>query len=121
MKYQIDAIKYGIDCINKNNGVIIADVVGLGKSVVASAIAYNLNIKRTIIIAPPHFVDQWNEYQQDFGLRGVKICSSGRIEELYKNHASDPNSSQQNRSAGNKRICRRFTIARDSISNSSRT
>lgn len=90
LKYQIDAIKYGIDCINKNNGVIIADVVGLGKSVIASAIAYNLNLRKTVIIAPPHLVDQWNEYQQDFGLRGVKVCSSGKIEELYKTYSSDP-------------------------------
>ena len=90
-KYQLDAIKYGVDCINKNNGVIIADVVGLGKSVIASAIAYNLNLRKTVIIAPPHLVDQWNEYQQDFGLRGVKVCSSGRIEELYKMYSSDPN------------------------------
>lgn len=91
LKYQLDAIKYGVDCINKNNGVIIADVVGLGKSVIASAIAYNLNLRRTVIIAPPHLVEQWNEYQQDFGLRGVKVCSSGRIEELYNAYASDPN------------------------------
>mgnify|MGYP002625090489 CR=1 FL=1 len=91
LKYQIDAIKYGVDCINKNNGVIIADVVGLGKSVIASAIAYNLDIKKTVIIAPPHLVDQWNDYQQDFGLRGVKVCSSGKIEELYKSYANDPN------------------------------
>ena len=91
LKYQLDAIKYGIDCINKNNGVIIADVVGLGKSVIASAIAYNLDMKRTVIIAPPHLVDQWNDYQQDFGLRGVRVCSSGKIEELYNTYASDPN------------------------------
>ena len=91
LKYQLDAIKYGIDCINKNNGVIIADVVGLGKSVIASAIAYNLDIKRTVIIAPPHLVDQWNDYQQDFGLRGVKVCSSGKIQDLYDAYASDPN------------------------------
>ena len=91
LKYQLDAIKYGVDCINKNNGVIIADVVGLGKSVIASAIAYNLNLRRTVIIAPPHLIDQWNEYQQDFGLRGVKVCSSGKIEELYNTYASDPN------------------------------
>ena len=91
LKYQIDAIQYGIDCINKNNGVIIADVVGLGKSIIASAIAYNLDIKRTIIIAPPHLVEQWNDYQQDFGLRGVKIYSSGKIEELYNTYSSDPN------------------------------
>lgn len=91
LKYQLDAIIYGIDCINKNNGVMIADVVGLGKSVIASAIAYNLDIKRTVIIAPPHLVDQWNDYQQDFGLRGVKVCSSGKIQELYNTYATDPN------------------------------
>lgn len=91
LKYQLDAIKYGVDCINKNNGVIIADVVGLGKSVIASAIAYNLDMKRTVIISPPHLVEQWNEYQQDFGLRGVRVCSSGKIEELYQAYAADPN------------------------------
>ena len=91
LKYQLDAIKYGVDCINKNNGVIIADVVGLGKSVIASAIAHNLDMKRTVIIAPPHLVDQWNDYQQDFGLRGVRVCSSGKIEELYNTYAADPN------------------------------
>lgn len=88
-KYQLDAIKYGLDCINKNNGVIIADVVGLGKSIIASAIAHNLNMRRTVIITPPHLVEQWNEYQQEFGLRGVKVCSSGKIEELYNQYASD--------------------------------
>jgi superfamily II DNA or RNA helicase/HKD family nuclease len=90
-KYQIDAIKRGIDCINKNNGVIIADVVGLGKSIIASAIAHNLDVHRTIIITPPHLKGQWNEYQQDFGLRGVIVYTSGKVEELHKSHATDPN------------------------------
>ena len=90
-KYQLDAIKYGVNCVNKNNGVIIADVVGLGKSIIAAAIAYNLNLRRTIIITPPHLVEQWNDYQQDFGLRGVRVYSSGRLEELYKTYATDPN------------------------------
>lgn len=91
LKYQLDAIRIGIDCINKNNGVIIADVVGLGKSVIASAIAYNLDIKRTVIIAPPHLVDQWNDYQQDFGIRGVRVYSSGKMQDLYDTYATDPN------------------------------
>jgi superfamily II DNA or RNA helicase/HKD family nuclease len=91
LKYQIDAIKIGVDCINKNNGVIIADVVGLGKSIIASAIAYNIDIQKTVIISPPHLIEQWNGYQQDFGLRGVKVESSGKIEELYKSYAIDPN------------------------------
>ena len=90
LRYQIDAVKLGIDCINKNNGVIIADVVGLGKSIIASAIAYNLDIQKTIVIAPPHLVEQWNDYQQEFGLRGVKVYSSGKIEDVYNNHFDDP-------------------------------
>jgi len=91
LKYQIDAIKLGVDCISKNDGVIIADVVGLGKSIIASAIAYNLDIGKTVIIAPPHLFDQWDEYQQDFGLRGAKVWSSGKIEVAYNEYATDPN------------------------------
>lgn len=90
-KYQRDAIKYGVDCINRNNGVIIADVVGLGKSIIASAIANNLDINKTVIIAPPHLKDQWEKYQQDFGIRGCKVWSSGKIaEEIYNTYSEDP-------------------------------
>lgn len=89
LRYQIDAVKLGIDSLEKNNGVIIADVVGLGKSIIASAIAYNLDMQKCVVIAPPHLVEQWNDYQQDFGLRGVKIYSSGKVEEVYKNHADN--------------------------------
>ena len=38
--------------IKEHNGCIIADVVGLGKSVIASMIARQMN-KRGIIICPP--------------------------------------------------------------------
>ena len=88
-KYQLDAIKLGIDCIKKNNGVIISDVVGLGKSIIASAIAYNLDMTKTVIIAPPHLVGQWEQYQQEFGLRGVKVASGGKIEIIYNTYKQD--------------------------------
>lgn len=91
LKYQIDAVKLGIDCINKNSGVIIADVVGLGKSIIALTIANNLDVKKTVIIAPPHLIKQWEDYQQEFELRGVKIYSSGKISDAYKNHIKDSN------------------------------
>jgi len=50
LKYQIDAIKLGIDCVNKNSGVIIADVVGLGKSIIALTIANNLDSKKLLLL-----------------------------------------------------------------------
>lgn len=87
LKYQLDAIQSGIDCINKNSGVIIADVVGLGKSIIASAIAHNLDIYKCIIIAPPHLMQQWKDYVQDFGIRGAIVESGGKIEHLHSQHA----------------------------------
>jgi superfamily II DNA or RNA helicase len=88
LRYQLDAIRSGIDCINKNNGVIVADVVGLGKSIIAAAIAHNLDIQRAFIITPPHLIQQWNDYVQDFGIRGAIVESGGKIEHLHKRYAT---------------------------------
>jgi superfamily II DNA/RNA helicase len=77
LKYQEDAVRMGLDTINKHNGVIISDVVGLGKSIIGSAIANNLNL-RTIIIAPPHLVSQWEDYRTDFGIK-ANVFSRGVI------------------------------------------
>jgi len=89
LEYQIDAIKMGMDRLNKYDGVIIADVVGLGKSIIASAIARNLDIK-TVIIAPPHLIPQWEDYKEQFGIRGSKIFSSGNIKEVYERYQDSP-------------------------------
>ena len=88
LRYQIDAIKSGIDCINKNNGVIIADVVGLGKSIIAATIANNLDMQCAFIIAPPHLIQQWNDYVRDFGIRGAIVESGGKIENLHQRYAT---------------------------------
>lgn len=87
LEYQLDAIRMGIDRINQYGGVIIADVVGLGKSIIASAIAHNMSRKEhtnVVIICPPHLINQWEEYQAYFRLPGTKIYSSGKIEDAYK-------------------------------------
>ena len=39
LRYQLDAIKDGIEGIKRHNSAIIADVVGLGKSIIAATIA----------------------------------------------------------------------------------
>lgn len=87
LEYQLDAIRMGIDRINQYGGVIIADVVGLGKSIIASAIAYNIAQKErlnVVIISPPHLKTQWEEYQAHFRLPGTQIFSSGKIEDAYR-------------------------------------
>lgn len=80
VSYQIDAIRDGVAKIKKHSGVIVADVVGLGKSIIASAIAANLDCK-TVIVCPPHLKTQWEDYASDFRLRGYKVYTSGKLEE----------------------------------------
>jgi len=87
LKYQIDAIKKALDTIKRHNGVIIADVVGLGKSIIASAIAHNLNLK-TIIISPPHLKNQWEDYRYDFEFN-AKVYTSGKIEQAIEENDND--------------------------------
>lgn len=85
-QYQTDAIKFGIERINKLDGVIISDVVGLGKSIIAAAIAYNLDMD-TLIIAPPHLIQQWEEYKVEFRVRGPRVLSSGNVKVAYENYS----------------------------------
>lgn len=82
--YQVDAIAQALSIIDKENGVIISDVVGLGKSVIAGMVAKCL-YKRGLIICPPALkggIDDgirtgWDKYRQDFELNGWEIRSCG--------------------------------------------
>ncbi|MHB8510853.1 MAG: SNF2-related protein [Actinomycetota bacterium] len=87
--YQKDAIQLGIDRINRFGGVIIADVVGLGKSIIASAMANNLGLK-TVVIAPPHLKDQWEDYRFEFDFN-AQTYSTGKIEEALERHEGEKN------------------------------
>lgn len=77
-KYQRDAIAKGLDILKDHNGVLIADVVGLGKSIIASAIANNIGL-RTVVICPPHLKEQWKDYLYKFKVRGARVYTSGKI------------------------------------------
>ncbi len=81
--YQIDAAKQGLDCLEKYDGVIIADVVGLGKSIIAATIAYNLTTPRIVVVTPPHLKKQWGGYVEKFQLQNVQVVSCGKLEELH--------------------------------------
>lgn len=78
LQYQIDAIKKALKVLDEHSGVLICDVVGLGKSIIASAVAYNLR-KKVIVIAPPHLKEQWDmEYRVLFELNAM-VYGSGSI------------------------------------------
>ncbi|WP_117881197.1 helicase-related protein [Aureibaculum luteum] len=83
-KYQIDAVNQALNVIETYNGVIIADVVGLGKSIIASLVANQLG-KRGLILCPPGLIGSrkdntgWWEYKNKFNLN-CEIASSGNLE-----------------------------------------
>lgn len=82
LKYQEDAVRMALRTIRIHNGVIIADVVGLGKSIIGSTVARNLNL-RTIIIAPPHLVKQWEDYAIQFHI-GARVFSRGNMDKVLQ-------------------------------------
>jgi len=85
LEYQLDAIKSVLDKLEKYDGVILADVVGLGKSIIAAAAAYNYN-GNVIIIAPAHLKDQWEDYQEEFRLPGARVFSAGLVEDVHERY-----------------------------------
>ena len=90
LKYQTHAVQMALNSIKNHNGVIIADVVGLGKSIIGSTIARNLTLK-TIIVSPPHLKTQWEEYKTEFAFP-ASVFSSGQIEAAlshYQNTISE--------------------------------
>jgi len=69
-KCQIDAVSRAKRILDTNGGVIIADVVGLGKSVVGTLLA-KLSDGPGVVLAPPHLVEGdsgWEGYLRKFGL-----------------------------------------------------
>ena len=84
LKYQTDAVQLALNSIGNHSGVIVSDVVGLGKSVIASTVARNLRL-RTIIVCPPHLQQQWEEYKDQFGFTAT-VFSSGKIEEAMNHY-----------------------------------
>ena len=84
-QYQLDAVGQALSIIENNNGVIIADVVGLGKTVVACAVAKEMK-KRGIIICPPGLIGDrnknsgWKKYTEEFSLQDWEVRSAGDLE-----------------------------------------
>ncbi len=83
--YQSDAVNQALTILENYNGVIIADVVGLGKSVIACMTARSLG-KRGMVICPPGLIGDknaksgWRKYLHDFHLYDWEIYSCGDLE-----------------------------------------
>jgi len=92
LRYQIDAVKDAKEKLLSYGGVFISDVVGLGKTYIATMLAKELEFDDgpsggTLVIAPPVLIDEknpgsWNRAFDDFGIRKKRFCSRGMLEKL---------------------------------------
>lgn len=93
--YQVDAVNQAIATLDGYNGVIVADVVGLGKTIIACLIA-RLRGRRGIVIAPPGLVGDpnattgWRAYLRQFKLHDWEVRSCGTLNEIRAYVERDP-------------------------------
>ncbi len=79
--YQEAAVKIAAHHLNKRGGVLIGDVVGLGKTLMATALAkifQDDHFTETLIICPKNLVKMWEDYVSEYRLI-AKVLSVTRV------------------------------------------
>lgn len=79
--FQTSAVKVAAHHLNKRGGVVIGDVVGLGKSIMASALLKIVEEVdgRSLIICPKNLVEMWLDYVETYDL-SAKVVSLSKVE-----------------------------------------
>ena len=89
--FQENAVQQGLTMFELYGGVIIGDVVGLGKTYVGTALLKYLQLQeyRPLIICPPPLVPMWERFCADYEV-DAKILSRGKLSqdsfELYQDY-----------------------------------
>ncbi|HIL58885.1 MAG TPA: NgoFVII family restriction endonuclease [Rhodothermales bacterium] len=121
--YQEAAVKLAARHLHERGGVVIGDVVGLGKTLMATALARMLEEDldyETLILAPKNLVGMWEDYVHDYGLRRCKVLSVTRVQhELpdlrrYRLVLIDESHNLRNREGKRYRVIRDYVQRNDS-------
>jgi superfamily II DNA/RNA helicase len=96
LSYQVDAVNQGYQMLLDHNGFMLADVVGLGKTVIATMIAKRylitngtLNTK-ILVVYPPHLERNWKGTFRQFGLdKHTRFISNGSLHKIISGSNED--------------------------------
>jgi len=86
-EFQVAAVKIAAHHLNKRGGVLIGDVVGLGKTLMATALARIFEDDQdleTLILCPKNLVPMWEDYRERYRLRG-KVLSTSQAQRQLAN------------------------------------
>lgn len=84
-EFQSAAVRIAARHLNKRGGVLIGDVVGLGKTLMATALARIFEDDfglETLILCPRNLVPMWEDYREHYRLRGRVLSLSKATKEL---------------------------------------
>jgi len=90
LKYQKDAVIQGYQMLMQHNGLFLADVVGLGKTMIATMIAKRFveaNGKNTniLVVFPPALEDNWRSTFKLFGiLKKAQFITNGSLSKILE-------------------------------------
>ena len=120
--YQIAAVKIAAQHLNKRGGVLIGDVVGLGKTMMATALAkvfQDDHYTTTLIICPKNLVRMWDDYVQQFQLNARIVPISKAARELpnlvrYKMVLIDESHNLRNRDGSRYKAIQEYIQKNDS-------
>lgn len=90
LKYQKDAVIQGYQMLMQHNGLFLADVVGLGKTMIATMIAKRFieaNGKNTkiLVVFPPALEDNWRRTFKQFGIsRKAQYITNGSLAKVLE-------------------------------------
>ena len=82
--FQSAAVRIAAQHVNKRGGVLIGDVVGLGKTLVGTALAKILqedSFLETLIICPKNLVPMWEDYVREYRLY-AEVLSLSRVQKV---------------------------------------
>lgn len=88
LKYQSDAANQGYAIMMKHNGFILADVVGLGKTIIACMIIKkfiyeNGTHTKILVVVPPAIEDNWRRTAKDFELDNhFRFITTGSLHKI---------------------------------------
>ena len=90
LKYQKDAVIQGYQMLMQHNGLFLADVVGLGKTMIATMIAKRFveaNGKNTniLVVYPPALEDNWRNTFKLFGIyKKAQFVTNGSLSKILE-------------------------------------
>ena len=85
LDFQSAAVRIAAHHINSRGGVLLGDVVGLGKTLMATAVARvfkEAEEARTLILCPPNLVKMWERYVENYDVHGRIVPFSKVVREL---------------------------------------